>query len=936
GPMKNPTGLPIAAYAFTPSCAPLTVESNSDHSFFEQKADGSIYLPDSWSDLEDCSPEWFSDINKNPFAGYVCGVLYGKLYQRHSSIDPSCEIDIPEYSKEDSLQALYSLMSTFGWQFIDTNAVVLRVEGDASENSRDFGYYSNGDKYLVNALVPNMLLTAVIRDTKTLMHPPRFGITDGTFSFDNFGPSGQVEKVVKIDTFCQRAGGCQDNERWPTLATETEEYLNLQALNSVYFIPLRSTAGYHTPLVSEPAILSKDLKIDFRGELGTKAEVSILSATTALGIPVGADATIKSEKTAVTSYKLERNTASNIPCEGLVSFCSYTGDSELGLGQKYVYTPSNPLNTNNLATNIQSKRNEVATRYAVVYYPQEQNLLPSFVQNSPSKKFTKPTSIDTDPFSAQCVFSVGTTIKTDYFVIGMDFNKDGEFLGYISRNCGYYGMQMAVIATMKDQCSEFVSVYRSVDPTSESNKAWTNRVWKGTQYTLKANFSAQLSQDVQHPPFGSSTFIEQDIITKGADDYRTQAALLASAFTNPKFGYPFFCYPINMSNRSVFGDTSRCGSLIYDGFDAIAVEALSVFSNMALNDGYYGTFIHPLSGEDLLSRLFAKYYVKNVFPFDTAVSLDSQDGDLYYTNPDIIEEANLRPPQIYSLNPLTCFPRESAINCSVAKENAFSIGEADSEHYIGKGTYSAKARFFAFADDNRMPIRRVMIDWDDGNITNKGVFGMYKNKKPYCEPNDIPPTETSLGYCRKQETQEITLVTCQQDLDCPTDAEYHCLHTWSNTPEDVEYGLDEDVGGAEFVAPRFGNLPRACESEPFEYYHTYGCKIGSDNYTTVGTATISDAIKNNLQARGLTNDSPICVYQPKVQVLDNWGYCNGSTPGTGVNSLQVKNTLPGGASTISVVPKEDGYYNSEADPTCDAGTNPLPWTYYKGMIIVIP
>ncbi|PIZ93777.1 MAG: hypothetical protein COX83_00960 [Candidatus Magasanikbacteria bacterium CG_4_10_14_0_2_um_filter_41_31] len=926
GSMKNAPGLPIAAYAYdSQSCAPLTIGPNSDNPFFKQKADGSIYLPESWSQVVGCSIDWFSKINTNPFAGYVCGALYAHSYSRSGNIDPSCGLTtIPEYTRKDSLNFLYNLMSGFGWEFIDKNAVVLRVEGDTSSEysttgGHHFGYWGKEDTYLVNALVPSMSIIAQMRDTQTLMHPPRFELTDGTFSFDNAVPVGTGGNFigVKTDTLCLRAGGCPFYEDWPTLATETEGYLNIQALNSVYFIPLRSTAPYSSPVIFQPAILSKDLKIDFRGQLGTKPEVSILSAPDMVGIPVGPDATTKSTKTAVTSYKLERDTASNIPCDGLVSFCSYSGGSDLGQGEKYTYTPSNTANTDDAVAFIQSKRNEVATRYVVVYYPQEQNLLPSFVKNSPSEKFTKPTSIETDPFSAQCVFAVGSTVKTDYFAIGMDFNKDGEFLGYISRNCGYYGMQMAVIATMKDQCSEFVSVYRNVDPTTESNKAWTNRVWKGTQYTLKASYTAQVSQDAQHPPFGSSPFTEQDITTDGAD-YRAQAALLASVFTNSKFGYPFFCYPGNIASRSVFGDTSRCASLVDDGFDANTVEAFSVFSNKVMGGGYFdGPFIHPFNGEELLSRLFAKYYVKNVFPFDTAVSLDSQHGDLYYTDPDMIEGAHLQYPQIYSLNPITCFPRESAINCSVAKENAFSIGEADNEQYIGKGTYSAKARFFAFADDNRMPIRRVMIDWDDGDTTNKGVFGMYKNKKPYCEPSDTPPTETSLGYCRNQATREFTLVTCQQDLDCPTDGEYHCLHTWSNTPEDVQYGIDEQVGGAEFVAPRFGNMPRACDAKPFEYYHAYGCDNPTQTISMVRDQ-LTDITYNKLIESGLNDGSKICVYQPKVQVLDNWGYCNGSCNGAG-------NT---------------GCYNDDGIGgilECDAPDySTLHWTPYQGIIVIIP
>jgi len=83
-------------------------------------------------------------------------------------------------------------------------------------------------------------------------------------------------------------------------------------------------------------------------------------------------------------------------------------------------------------------------------------------------------------------------------------------------------------------------------------------------------------------------------------------------------------------------------------------------------------------------------------------------------------------------------------------------------------------------------------------------------------------------------------------------------------------------------------------------------------------------IQNQLIAMHNTK-SKVCVFIPKVQVLDNWGWCNGTCLGG-----------PGG----------DGCYNGEGNEglpidqqvdECDSGYQKGdPWTEYKGQIIVIP
>ncbi len=119
-------------------------------------------------------------------------------------------------------------------------------------------------------------------------------------------------------------------------------------------------------------------------------------------------------------------------------------------------------------------RNEIDKRYVLMYAAQ--GAAGGLVQGD---RWSDPFDADTD-----------CRHRTDnWFAIGMDFNAQGEFLGYISRWCSGAGsehnsdnsIQMAVIATINSQCVDVASVYNDdVDILQQaSNKAWTNRLWQG-------------------------------------------------------------------------------------------------------------------------------------------------------------------------------------------------------------------------------------------------------------------------------------------------------------------------------------------------------------------------------------------------------------------------------------------------------------------------
>ena len=196
-----------------------------------------------------------------------------------------------------------------------------------------------------------------------------------------------------------------------------------------------------------------------------------------------------------------------------------------------------------------------------------------------------------------------------------------------------------------------------------------------------------------------------------------------------------------------------------------------------------------------------------------------------------------------------------------------------------------------------------MINWGDGLITNQNQYGEYKNKKPFCLTDDTDPNP-KVGECSVSKQ-----VTCLVKEDCPLTSET-CTINGHN----------------------FGNSTRACEANYFEYVHGYSCSqadadIDADyvykfNELNNGQGTnIESKIWDALKKQGYTASANpfVCIFKPKIQILDNWGWCTGSCNGAGNTGC------------YTAVPKNTGGVND----LCDS-TNPDSFIKYKGTIVVVP
>ena len=79
----------------------------------------------------------------------------------------------------------------------------------------------------------------------------------------------------------------------------------------------------------------------------------------------------------------------------------------------------------------------------------------------------------------------------------------------------------------------------------------------------------------------------------------------------------------------------------------------------------------------------------------------------------------------------------------------------------------------------------------------------------------------------------------------------------------------------------FGDSSGACESAYYEFFGAYTFDAGNAdncNYTIAGRSPINftDADRAQLTRRGLKPNDRYCAFKPKVIIIDNWGWCNGS------------------------------------------------------------
>lgn len=719
----------------------------------------------------------------------------------------------------------------------------------------------------------------------TIMHPPRLFSNDPIDGYPCAIGSGYSAEAAKVR-------GCRGGVPFPSAAhyvSPFEQILNEADIERVSFQPYHHRGAGEAPIAVEPGgVGSNQLLLDFHLLRQAGAHAQLVHEQN------GGDL----DSVVWTYYLTREETQGNAPnlhefsftnydaVEGIDNFDGYDAQrNEIWSRYVLVFSDSNK-DGRNMPSFINARLNEAADGYETVGFP------------DPETK---------DPFTVGCEDDRNAA---PFLAVGMDFNKNGEFLGYIARHCGSerhgngVGYMLMTSASVYSRCQEARVVHDGQTNllTSYANKAWTNRVWEGASKFSEGrvvssdhprNAYNRVKRDTESAPYGSLPYSALEL---RAD---AKAILERSAFVDSDRGIPYECtYPWG----AYTGERNRIrvtrGPRAQDAVECQIDPQISGI-NQAIIDQITSVSREQNSQADIaLSRIFAKFMGSRSLRYQItnggAITYNVEElenGDYAFENGG---DGNY--PFIYSVNPFTCGINSS--NCSAAELGHFTVngrnmygGLAD---YNGDGIadedldqdgkvdpivavagYRANMKFFMQADHNRMPIRRVMVNWGDQTIVpriHNGPVGLYKNHLPVCESSD-GSGRSKIGQC---EAGGVRLgMTCSIDVGCPDN--FECV-----MPDDDSFD-DEQL-------KKFGHLPRACQQGYYEIEHDYTCSaadIAKDSPNArdpedreyvryVRELTPEQRAQVLALAPDATENTAVCAFAPGVQVMDNWGWCNGS------------------------------------------------------------
>jgi len=167
-----------------------------------------------------------------------------------------------------------------------------------------------------------------------------------------------------------------------------------------------------------------------------------------------------------------------------------------------------------------------------------------------------------------------------------------------------------------------------------------------------------------------------------------------------------------------------------------------------------------------------------------------------------------------------------------------------------------------------------------------------------------------------------------RDNNNPIYTQVTCKEESGAADECGNLGFDYECADPQGHSRHFGDAARACEPRPFESIHNYSCSDAMSQGDEYGrrVGSFPEYVQQELMVYGKTPEDMVCVFRPRVQVLDNWGWCNGVTSVT---------RNPATTGPVTAVGGVTGYYDEDNFARCSRQQD-VAWTYYKGEIIVIP
>lgn len=497
-----------------------------------------------------------------------------------------------------------------------------------------------------------------------------------------------------------------------------------------------------------------------------------------------------------------------------------------------------------------------------------------------------------------------TDIRPRFFEIRLNFAKDNKLESISAVGVTADGNQESMNFDLQFQvyrrnaCQVIASVTEIESSSFSENKAYTNRVWKNM-------------------PGGYSKFGDANVLTVGSGEVLSKDAAvpygaLASANKLPDLteGYFFVGNPegvIFTPNTILYYSPKSGKSPIPGGAPNVGGRSLGVVGSTV--DVDENNFVSARNL--LLSNLFAKvYWVYEVGTDNPAVTNRNHLWSAGITGglaPEAAQQNTLTPykkykvfgeaknevmklfdtstsnealskgPTIYALDSSQCVG-DKASACRLARRNGMTINGQykDGAAIYAKSSVAATMQFYGWADQDHMPLRRIKIDWGDkSSLTVKE--GLYRNHKPVCSISDVPAP-----VCVKKDANGVVAVygdpntTCSTDSDCVDAVDANGKQLFNAVCQNKsDKGLRWSFGS---WGGNSGFDLGACEEGFFQFSHAYQFSEDCNGINGAkGPTKVTDAAfiqKYHLQGSvGL--GERVCIFTPKVQVMDNWGICNG-------------------------------------------------------------
>ena len=236
--------------------------------------------------------------------------------------------------------------------------------------------------------------------------------------------------------------------------------------------------------------------------------------------------------------------------------------------------------------------------------------------------------------------------------------------------------------------------------------------------------------------------------------------------------------------------------------------------------------------------------------------------------------------------------------CLEVNEDGVTVNNVwNKDVFVQSNSQRVFMKFYAWADKNHMPLRAMRVDWNDGSdaVIISDAY-IRNNKGSYNTTCEKAGADNSKWTCKGANGEK-----CSTDKDCQFLNK--CIEESSNP---------KDFGSIAF---------KTCDNSYFAFEHTYACD-------SKNTQKYVPPVGNNPGQGGWADTCPdsknfpggCCVFKPRVQVKDNWGWCNGTCPGG-----------PGGDKCY-----DDNKTGDSGVNECDDFKSNQATTKFKGNILVAP